>query len=129
MTLSLVAIADGHVIGHILFSPVHIVAESQSADALALGPMAVLPVHQRRGIGSALVRRGLEECRSAGCSALVVLGHPKFYPRFGFVPASRFGIRWEYEVPNDVFMAMELQSGALAGCGGVVKYHPEFGRV
>ncbi len=129
LALSLVAVENGHVVGHILFSPVRIVSESRSTEAQALGPMAVMPVHQRQGIGSALVRKGLEECRSEDCGVLVVLGHPQYYPRFGFAPASRFGIRCQYEVPDDVFMAMELKAGALAECEGLVKYHAEFGRV
>jgi putative acetyltransferase len=89
--------------------------------------MAVLPELQRRGIGSLLVRQGLEECRRADHERMVVLGHPDYYPRFGFVPASRFGIRSEYVVPDDVFMALELRPEAFEGVSGTVKYAEEFG--
>jgi putative acetyltransferase len=93
---------------------------------MGLAPMAVLPAHQRRGVGSSLVRAGLDVCRHRGVDAVVVLGHAAFYPRFGFQPASRFGIRSEYDVPDDVFMAIELRPGALAGPAGLVRYHAAF---
>ncbi|MCO6511358.1 MAG: N-acetyltransferase [Aridibacter famidurans] len=124
--VSLVAERDGDVVGHIAFSPVtH--SEKPELNILGLGPMAVVPELQKTGIGTFLVAKGLEECRSLGAGALVVLGHPEYYPRFGFVPASRFGIRSEYDVPDEVFMAMELQDGCLADAAGLVKYHPVFG--
>ena len=85
--------------------------------------MAVVPAHQRKRIGSALVRAGLDRCRQLGFDAVVVLGHPEYYPRFGFSPACKFGIDSEYDVPEEVFMVLELQSGALSGITGKVKYH------
>jgi putative acetyltransferase len=88
--------------------------------------MAVLPEMQRRAIGSALVRRGLEEILAEGFDAVVVLGHPHYYPRFGFLPASRFGLRCEYDVPDEVFMALELRNGSLEHAAGMVRYHPAF---
>jgi putative acetyltransferase len=91
--------------------------------------MAVLPEHQRRGVGSLLVRAGLEECRRAGHGCVVVLGHPEYYPRFGFVPASRHGLAWEHSAPDEAFMVLALRDGALDGLGGVVRYAPEFGAV
>jgi putative acetyltransferase len=124
--ISLVAARMGMVLGHILFSPVEIVGAPTPARVAGLGPMAVLPTHQRAGIGSQLVRAGLEACRGAAYDAVVVLGHPQFYPRFGFAPASRFGLRSEYDVPDPVFMALELRPGALPAQGGLVKYRPEF---
>jgi putative acetyltransferase len=90
--------------------------------------MAVLPEYQRQGIGSRLVREGLEECRRMGCDVVVVVGHPGYYPRFGFAPASRKGLRCEYPVPDEVFMVAELKPDALRG-RGLVKYRPEFGGV
>ena len=124
--ISLVAEADARVVGHIMFSPIE--GDGAAAGAvLGLAPMAVLPEYQRRGIGSALVRAGLDACRGINATALVVLGHPEFYPRFGFVPASRFGLTSEYGVPDEVFMAMELEQGSLSGVNGVVRYHPAFG--
>lgn len=125
--LSLVAVLDSAVVGHILFSPLEIVTPQSRVSAAALGPMGVLPPHQRRGIGSRLVERGLETLRREGLSAVVVLGHPHYYPRFGFVPASTFGIRCQFDVPDEAFMAMELRRGALAGVEGVAHYRPEFG--
>jgi putative acetyltransferase len=127
VTLSLVAVGDGRVVGHILFSPVRIESSSGSAAALGLGPMAVLPELQRQGIGSLLVRSGLDACRDSGHEGVVVLGHPLYYPRFGFVPASRYGITSPWDVPDPVFMAIELRPGALRNRAGVARYQPEFG--
>jgi putative acetyltransferase len=117
------------VVGHIFFSPVSIEAASGAFTAMGLAPMAVLPEHQNQGFGSQLVRDGLKECRRLGENIVVVLGHPNYYPRFGFVPASSKGLRSEYDVPNEVFMVMELTEGALAGRRGLVKYHSEFAKV
>ena len=134
--VSLVAVEDGEVVGHIFFSPVSIEPDElgstkavAAVTAMGLAPMAVLPQHQNRGIGSQLVREGLQACRSFGCAVVVVLGHAEYYPRFGFVPASRKGLRSEYDVPDEVFMATELSPGALEGVRGLVKYHPAFGEV
>lgn len=91
--------------------------------------MAVLPEFQKRGIGTLLVEAGLAECRKAQYDFVVVLGHPEYYPRFGFVPASRYGIKCEYPVPDEVFMLIELRAGALQGRHGIVKYEPEFDEV
>lgn len=128
-TISLVAVLEKKVIGHIFFSPVTIESGSRVFGAIGLAPMAVLPVNQNQGVGSALVRRGLEECRRLGHDVVVVLGHPNYYPRFGFKPASSKGIRCEYDVPDEVFMVTELKPGALAGRNGLVRYHSEFGKV
>jgi len=91
--------------------------------------MSVIPERQNQRIGSLLVEEGLRRCREDGHRFAVVLGHPGFYPRFGFVPAGRFGIKSEYDVADEVFMVMELREGALRGCAGVVKYQPEFNEV
>ena len=128
-SISLVAVADGRIVGHIFFSTVRVESETSAFSAMGLAPMAVLPEFQNQGIGSELVRRGLEECRRLGHEVVVVLGHPEYYPRFGFVPASQKGLSCEYPVPDEVFMALELSEGALAGRRGVVKYSPEFGSV
>lgn len=123
--VSLVAVEDDQIVGHILFSEVAL----GDATIIGLAPVAVLPSHQKQGIGALLINEGLHACRNAGYTAIVVLGHPEYYPRFGFVPASRFGIKSEYDVSDEAFMAMELQPGALANCAGVAKYQAEFNEV
>jgi putative acetyltransferase len=123
--LSLVADEGGAIAGHILFSPVTLSGNTE-VKIMGLAPMAVRPDAQRRGIGSALVRAGLERCAQADCDAVVVLGHADYYPRFGFVPASRFAIASEYDVADEVFMALELKPAALAGKSGTIRYHPAF---
>ncbi len=127
--LSLVAQKGGVVAGHILFSPVKIGDLNSPAPALALAPMAVLPDYQNQGIGSALVKHGLEECRKAGHKIIVVVGHPEFYPRFGFVRAVEKGLKLPFEAPDEVFMALELVPDALSGVSGTVEYPQEFHEV
>jgi putative acetyltransferase len=119
ISLSLVAVEDDHIVGHILFSPVVIQSDNSSFPAIALGPMAVLPSRQRLGIGSQLVQAGLAECKKIEQLIVVVLGHPEFYTRFGFKPSLTFGIRWEKDIPAEVFMVNELKEGALTGCGEI----------
>jgi putative acetyltransferase len=123
--ISLVADDSGSIVGHILFSPAVLVGHPD-VKIMGLAPMAVLPAHQRRGVGSRLVGAGLQACVEVGFAAVVVLGHAHYYPRFGFQPASRFGITCEYDVPDDVFMTIELLPSALAGKSGTVRYHPAF---
>lgn len=123
LALSLVALLDDAVIGHVGFSPVAIAGAER---ILGLAPTAVLPAYQRCAIGSRLVEEGLARARERGARGVVVLGHPHFYPRFGFVPASRFGLGYDPAVPDDAFMAAELVPGALAGARGRARYRPEF---
>jgi putative acetyltransferase len=118
--------SDRRVVGHIMFSPVTLAGHPE-LTLMGLAPMSVAPECQRQGLGSALVREGLERCREINCGAIVVLGHPEYYPRFGFVPASKFEIDSEYDVPDEVFMAQELVPGVLRGKTGRIKYHPVFG--
>jgi putative acetyltransferase len=126
--VSFVAEDEGEIIGHIMFSPVELPGYP-SRKIMGLAPMAVVPGHQRQGIGTELVRAGLEKCKQLGVGAVVVLGHADYYPRFGFAPSTRFGISCEYDVPEDVFMVIELQPGALKGASGTIKYHPAFSNV
>lgn len=125
--ISLVAVEpDGRIVGHIAFSPVTIGAEESSSGCVGLAPMAVIPELQRQGVGTRLVREGLAACRRHGQHVVVVVGHPEYYPRFGFVPASRFDLTCEFPTPDEAFMAMELRQDALAGRRGRVRYHPAF---
>jgi putative acetyltransferase len=126
--ISLVAEDDGEVVGHIMFSPVR-VDGARDIRAMGLAPMAVMPERQRAGIGSALVRAGLAACTRRGVEAVFVVGHPPYYPRFGFTRASTFGIACEFEVPDDAFMAIELISGALREIAGTVYFHDAFRNV
>ena len=125
--VSLVAVRDDRIVGHILFSPVVLESESGDRNGMGLGPMAVLPSLQRQGIGSRLVVEGLDRLRSAGCPFVVVLGHHEYYPRFGFEPASRYGVRCQWEdVPDEAFMIMVTEEGAIPAEGGVIRYREEF---
>ena len=123
--ISLVAAEDDGIVGHIMFSPVRL-SGAEEVRAMALAPMAVVPERQRAGIGSELVRDGLESCRRHGVEAVFVVGHPAYYPRFGFSLASGFGITCEFEVPDEAFMALELAPGALRGRTGQVFFHEAF---
>ncbi len=125
--VSLVAEADGRVVGHVLFSPVRVVdgAAETLSEGLGLAPLAVLPAYQRRGIGSDLVRAGLQRCRALECKFVVVLGHSEYYPRFGFQRASRFGLANEYGADEAFFVQALGPNGLCAQ--GLVKYGAEFG--
>ena len=126
--ISLVADEDGAIVGHIIFSPVTLTRHAQ-LKIMGLGPMAVLPAQQRHGIGSMLVRTGLEKCKQIGYGAVIVLGHSGFYPRFGFTPSDRYDIRCEYDVPVEAFMVIELKAKYLKGAHGTIKYHSAFNEV
>jgi putative acetyltransferase len=125
LTVSLVAVDGDEVIGHIAFSPATLHDDDGTHAIAGLGPMAVRPDRQRLGIGSALVREGLDACRRLGHDVIVVLGHPDFYSRFGFVTARPLGITCEYTAPDEAFMVAELSRGALRGRRGLVRYAPE----
>jgi putative acetyltransferase len=126
--VSLVAEENGEIVGHIMFSPVTL-STHPNLKLMGLAPMAVIPARQKAGIGSALVRAGLKQCRHWDYVGVVVLGHPEYYPRFGFSPASQFGIDSEYDVQDEVFMALELQPEALSGKTGIVSYDAAFNSV
>ena len=122
--ISLVAEEDDRIVGHILFSVLTIATPQGEIEALSLAPLAVVPSHQRRGIGSSLVREGLRACREAGHRIVVVLGHPEFYPRFGFSAKLAKPLRSPYSGP--AYMAVELVPDALRGIEGEVRYSPPF---
>ena len=124
VVVSLAAVEANQIVGHILFSRLPIHTSTVVISAVALAPMGVIPDRQRQGIGSALVREGLRECRAAGERIVIVLGHPEYYPRFGFSSALASRLRSPFS--RNAFMARELESGALAGVSGEVRYPPAF---
>jgi putative acetyltransferase len=125
-TFALVALVGDRIAGHIMFSPVQIEGAAPGRAVVGLAPMAVLPEFQRQGVGSQLVRAGLEACRTRGIGAIVVVGHPAYYPRFGFVRASTKGLEYDHPVRDEVFMVLELKAGALADSRGIIHFRPEF---
>ena len=125
VSLSLVATLDGRVVGHILYSQ----ASVGEVAGAALGPMGVLPEHQRQGIGSQLVEAGNRQLKNTGCPFVIVLGHAAFYPRFGFRPGNTHGVRCEWDVPDDVFMLLVLDEQRMQGVSGLAKYRDEFSTV
>jgi putative acetyltransferase len=128
-SLSLVAVIDDRAVGHLFFTPAVIESSDRSWSALGLAPLSVLPDYQRQGIGTALMNEGLEECRRLGHERVIVLGHPDYYPRFGFERASQHNVRFEFEAPDEACMILALQPGALDGVNGVAKYQPEWNGV
>ncbi|MGH7999620.1 MAG: GNAT family N-acetyltransferase [Brasilonema sp.] len=126
--LSLVALEDGDVLGHILFSHIFIEAPQQ-IPALALAPLAVTPLHQRQGIGSQLVEVGLSKCHKSDYPIVVVVGNPRYYRRFGFQKASQFRLHSSLPIPDEAFMVLELKSSALINIKGIVCYPAYFNEV
>lgn len=123
--LSLVAIVNGELVGHIMYSPA-VVGETTGA---ALGPMSVLPEFQRQGIGSQLVEAGNQKLKEAGHPFVIVVGHAEYYPRFGFTPSSKHNIRCEWDLPDEVFMIAVLDPLKMQGVSGMAKYRHEFSTV
>ncbi len=126
--ISMVAVDNQEIAGHIMFTPVTL-ETFEGLRLMGLAPMAVSPSLQRAGIGSELVTAGLKRCRSQGVGAVAVLGHPEYYPRFGFMPSSQWGIKSEYDVPEDVFMMLELSTGYLQDYKGTIRYNTAFARL
>lgn len=126
--LSLVAELNGKVVGHILFTPIHIENGQLRFESLTLAPVSVLPEFQNQGIGSQLIEAGHQKAKELGFKSVIVFGHPEYYPRFGYQPASSWGIKSPVSLPSDdVFMALELSVGTLSGVSGMVVFPPEFG--
>jgi predicted N-acetyltransferase YhbS len=126
--LSLVAELDGRLAGHVLLSQIEIVGQmGRLHRSLALAPVSVLPSLQRRGIGSELIRRGHEIAARLGHASVILVGHPEYYPRFGYAPASRWAITAPFAVPDEAFLALELRADGLRDVSGQVRYPPEFG--
>ena len=124
VVMSLVAVVDNRVEGHILFSDLPIETETGEIHAVALAPLAVTPEYQKQGIGSSLVRAGLDACRQIGRKIVVVLGHPEYYRRFGFT--AELTKKLKAPISGEAFMAIELVPGALKGVTGTVKYPKAF---
>lgn len=122
---SLVAEESGELAGHVLFSELPVETSGGTIRAAALAPVAVIPARQRSGIGSALIRTGIEKCGRLGVEAVVVLGHPAYYPRFGF--SAEMASKLEAPFAGPAFMAMELKPGVLRGAAGAVRYAASFG--
>ncbi len=128
--LSLVAEVNGNIAGHILFTKISIEGNGgKAASSLALAPMAVLPKYQKKGIGSKIINHGLQKAKELGYTSVIVVGHEDYYPRFGFAPAGKWHISCPFDVPANVFMALELENGSLANAAGVVKYDQAFYKV
>jgi putative acetyltransferase len=125
--ISLVAEIDSQIVGHIMFSPVNIIGDQDEWKAMGLGPVAILPTYQRKGIGTALIYAGLESCRQIDQSIVFLVGHPDYYPRFGFKLARKQGFQYKSARFDPYFFVLELRPGALTGKSGYVQFLPAFG--
>jgi putative acetyltransferase len=124
--LSLVATIDDQVVGHVMYSRVSV---GDMVNGAALGPMAVLPEHQRQGIGTRLIDTANQKIKDAGYPFIIVVGHAEYYPRFGFRPAGKYGIKCEWDVPEEVFMVLMLDAAKMQGVAGLAKYRDEFSTI
>ncbi|MCU4767981.1 N-acetyltransferase [Bacillus toyonensis] len=123
--LSIVAV-DKEIVGHIMLSKITIEQGGTTVDSLALAPVSIAPSHQKKRIGGKLITAALEKAKELGCGSVVVLGHPEYYPKFGFERASQWNIKAPFEVPDEVFMVMELRENTLQGVEGIVQYSSAF---
>lgn len=123
--LSLVAIEDDEVVGHVLFTALPVSVDGRAVDALCLAPVSVHPDYQGSGVGSMLIRDALARLGESGFEAVIVVGHPGYYPRFGFSAA--LAAKLSAPFSGEAFMALELIEGALSGQSGQVRYPAAFG--
>lgn len=125
--LDFVAVEDGQIVGHIIYSRAKVVGDDGNAhEVITFGPVSVLPSLQKKGIGSALIEHTMKLAREMGYRGIVIFGHPAYYPRFGFENAERFGITTADGVNFDAFMALELREGSLKGITGRFHEDPVF---
>lgn len=125
--LSIVAEIDNEIVGHLLLSKAKVENYEKIVDVIVLAPIAVKPYHQKQGIGSKLIEEGIRRCRNLGYSIILLIGHPSYYPRFGFQPARKYGLELkQFEVPDEVFMVYELEDGKLQELKGELKYPKSF---
>ena len=124
--LSIVAESSGRIVGHIMFSRISVIGDEEETEVLSLAPMSVEPDMQMKGIGKKLIEKGLAECRRLGHRIVIVIGHPDYYPRFGFRPARESGFEVPFDVPDEAFMVIALDGDALDGQGGMVEFSPPF---
>jgi putative acetyltransferase len=125
--LSIVATDNNKIVGHILLTKINIKDDKGNLnESLGLAPMAVRPELQKSGIGGQLIRKGLEVAKELGFKSVIVLGHEHYYPKFGFQPADKWSIKAPFDVPSNVFMAIELVTDGLKNISGTVLYPKEF---
>ena len=127
--LSLVAKYRNAIIGHILFYPIKINTCRKKCNSLALAPVSVIPSFQNRKVGSRLIKEGLEKAQKLGFKSVIVVGHPEYYPRFGFEKASKYGISAPFHVPDNALFAIELQKDGLKNCSGIIEYPSEYNEI
>lgn len=124
--LSIVAEVQGEIVGHIMLTECLIKNEANEYISLALAPVSVLPEYQEKGIGTNMIHKSISIAKDLGYKSIIVLGHEDYYTRFGFKPASKWGIQAPFDVPDESFMALELKDGSLEGVKGTVVYPKEF---
>jgi putative acetyltransferase len=127
--LSLVAKYRNAIIGHVLFYPIKIRTHRKKCTSLALAPISMIPSFQNRKVGSRLIREGSEKARKLGFKSVIVVGHPEYYPRFGFEKASKYGISAPFNVPDTALFAMESEKDGLKDCSGTIEYPSEYSEV
>lgn len=127
--LALVAESDGEIIGHIVYTKIEIHQRQERFESIALAPLSVRPDVQKSGVGSLLMRTSLSLATELNYSSVIVLGHEHYYPKFGFMPTERWGIKTQFDVPASCLMGLELQPGALEHVSGIITYAPEFSAI